>query len=137
MAALLNESDARAELGGLGRTKLYELTSSGDLSTVKIGRRRMWLTESLHAYVAREAERTAAVATPQVLPRPVPERIRAWRESSGLTREALAVAVGASAASVAAWETGRSRPNSASTRRLAEALGIPATALCTAEAVVA
>jgi hypothetical protein len=43
-------------LGGVGRTKVYELVNQGELVKVNIGRRGFITTESLTAYVDRLAE---------------------------------------------------------------------------------
>lgn len=48
---LQDEYGARTYLGGIGRTKLYELTGSGELRSVKVGRRRLWPTDALREYV--------------------------------------------------------------------------------------
>lgn len=37
------------QVGGLGRTKLYELVKTGELKTVSVGRRRLVLFASLEA----------------------------------------------------------------------------------------
>ena len=52
--------DAARALGGLGRTKLYELISSGQLRTVTIGRRRFVPATAVEEYVARLEQRGAA-----------------------------------------------------------------------------
>ncbi|MCL4671367.1 MAG: helix-turn-helix domain-containing protein [Sphingomonadaceae bacterium] len=43
-----------ARMIGVGRTKLYELISSGQLETVKIGKATRITTASLHALVNRK-----------------------------------------------------------------------------------
>src|SRR5262245_17978353 len=43
--------DSLAELGGIGRTTLYELVKQGRLTKVNIGRRGFITAESLAAYV--------------------------------------------------------------------------------------
>ena len=43
-----------ARMIGIGRTKLYELISSGELETVKIGKATRITTASLHALVNRQ-----------------------------------------------------------------------------------
>lgn len=45
--------DAGKALGGLGRTKVYELITSGELRTVKIGRRRFVPASAIDEYVSR------------------------------------------------------------------------------------
>jgi excisionase family DNA binding protein len=52
--------DAGKALGGLGRTKVYELISSGELRTVKIGRRRFVPATAVEEYVARLENQGAA-----------------------------------------------------------------------------
>lgn len=42
-----------ARMIGVGRTKLYELISSGELETVKIGKATRIMTDSLHRLVER------------------------------------------------------------------------------------
>ena len=39
----------------LGRTKIYELIASGQLKTVKVGRRRLVRTDSIRALVSEAA----------------------------------------------------------------------------------
>ena len=48
---LLDLTEARAVLGGIGRTKLYELVGTGELRTVKIGRRRFVPVQAIEEYV--------------------------------------------------------------------------------------
>lgn len=43
-----------ARMIGIGRTKLYELISSGELETVKIGKATRVTTASLHRLVKRQ-----------------------------------------------------------------------------------
>lgn len=50
---------AQAALGGVGRTKVYELVSQRELVKVSIGRRSFITTESLTAYVDRLSEAVA------------------------------------------------------------------------------
>jgi len=38
-------------LSGIGRTTLYSLLSAGDIRSVRIGRRRLVVVESLRAYL--------------------------------------------------------------------------------------
>jgi excisionase family DNA binding protein len=49
---LFSVTDA-ARLLGLGRSKLYELLSAGEVRTVKVGRRRLVPADALAEYVAR------------------------------------------------------------------------------------
>lgn len=56
---LLNLDEVAASLGGLSRAHLYRLITSGQLTSVKCGRRRLVSVAALDAYVkrlAREAE---------------------------------------------------------------------------------
>ncbi len=54
LTALLTDTDeARALLGGIGRTRLFEMLKTGELPSVKIGRRRMVLVSDIEAYVER------------------------------------------------------------------------------------
>lgn len=48
---LLNETQVRETLGDLGRTKLYELTATGRIRSVKIGRRRFWPASAIDDYL--------------------------------------------------------------------------------------
>jgi excisionase family DNA binding protein len=50
---LLSIPAAGKSLGGLGRTKIYELIAAGELRTVKIGRRRLVPASAIAEYVAR------------------------------------------------------------------------------------
>jgi excisionase family DNA binding protein len=52
--------DTGKALGGLGRTKVYELITSGQLRTVKIGRRRFVPAAAVEEYVARLEHQAAA-----------------------------------------------------------------------------
>jgi DNA-binding transcriptional regulator YiaG len=134
VTALLNETDARRELGHIGKTKLYELTSAGELKSVKIGRRRMWESDSILGYVKRITEDPPCVAMPRVLPRPTPSRIRSLREAQALTPEVLASTVGTTTGTISDWESGRQRPNRASVEKLAVALRVSVPTLCTMQA---
>lgn len=40
---------------GIGRTKLYDLINSGELKTLKVGRRRLIRTDSIRALVDQAA----------------------------------------------------------------------------------
>lgn len=48
---LVGVDEARYLLGGIGRTNLYSLISSGKLESVKIGKRRLVRVQSIHALV--------------------------------------------------------------------------------------
>jgi excisionase family DNA binding protein len=52
--------DAGKALVGLGRTKVFELIASGELRTVKIGRRRFVPVSAVEEYVARLEQQGAA-----------------------------------------------------------------------------
>jgi excisionase family DNA binding protein len=54
--------DTGEALGGLGRTKVYELIAAGELRTVKIGRRRFIPVEAVREYVARLERATSPAA---------------------------------------------------------------------------
>jgi excisionase family DNA binding protein len=41
---------------GIGKTKLYELVATGDLETIRIGRRTLIMQASIDAFVARLRE---------------------------------------------------------------------------------
>jgi hypothetical protein len=58
---LISIPDARAELGGIGHTTMYDLFKTNQLVKVNIGRRSFVTAESLAAYVDRI---TAAAASP-------------------------------------------------------------------------
>lgn len=45
--------DARAVIGGIGRSKFYELVAAGEIEVVHVGRRTLVPDEALTAYVAR------------------------------------------------------------------------------------
>lgn len=60
---LLDEQEGRRALGGLGRTKYFELLRTRQLRSVKIGRRRMVPASEIDAYIARRmAEETTPAA---------------------------------------------------------------------------
>lgn len=48
---LNNIEQASEKLGGLGRTRLFELLRTGELRSVKIGRRRMIPDSSIAQYI--------------------------------------------------------------------------------------
>jgi len=48
---LVSVRDARQMLGGVGRTKIYQLMDLGKLRSVSIGRRRMLVTASIERLV--------------------------------------------------------------------------------------
>lgn len=47
------EEGTRGILGGIARTRVYELINSGDLQAVKLGRRTLITRESIDALVER------------------------------------------------------------------------------------
>ncbi len=55
MDPLLIDLDQAARTLCVGRNSIYKLIDSGDIKRVKVGRRALITTASLHAYVAREA----------------------------------------------------------------------------------
>ncbi len=50
---LHDEKATRARLGGVGRSKFYELVGSGELRSVKIGKRRLVPEQAIVEYIAR------------------------------------------------------------------------------------
>jgi excisionase family DNA binding protein len=48
---LLDVGETTSFLGGIGRTKLYELVKSGELSPVHIGRRTFFRQSDLEAFI--------------------------------------------------------------------------------------
>lgn len=52
--------DAGLALGGLSRTKVYELIATGELRTVKIGRRRFVPATAVQEFVDRLVEAQGA-----------------------------------------------------------------------------
>jgi excisionase family DNA binding protein len=60
---LHDEKATRLRLGGIGRSMFYELVSSGDLRSVKIGKRRLVPEQAICEYIAR-LERAAGTGTP-------------------------------------------------------------------------
>lgn len=51
MTTLLTVEQAAEQLGGVSRSTLYQLLRSGELASVKIGRRRLIPTEAIADYV--------------------------------------------------------------------------------------
>jgi excisionase family DNA binding protein len=47
--------DAAQVLGGLGRTKIFELVASGELPSVRVGRRRLVRADALREFAERLA----------------------------------------------------------------------------------
>lgn len=59
---------------GIGRTRLYELIASGDIKTVKIGRRRLVQVESLRAIASAGVSpptKPTAYVCPEQIPMPL------------------------------------------------------------------
>ena len=50
---LVEVSEAQVALGGIGRTKIAELIASGELASVKLGRRRLIPFAALEAFAER------------------------------------------------------------------------------------
>ena len=48
---LVSVNEARRLLGGLGRTKFYEILNQRQLTAVKIGRRTLVRVDSIHRYL--------------------------------------------------------------------------------------
>jgi|BarGraNGADG00312_1021997.scaffolds.fasta_scaffold150171_2 excisionase family DNA binding protein len=48
---IYNETEARQMLGGLGRSKLYQLIANGSLTPTKIGRRTFFAADELERFV--------------------------------------------------------------------------------------
>ena len=61
------------------------------------------------------------------------ENIRSLRESRGITQAQLGDAVGVSEKAVSAWETGKRVPGIGTVEKLAEFLGVAASALLCSE----
>jgi hypothetical protein len=53
---LVDHSEAMHRLGGIGRTKFYELINDQEIEQVKIGRRSFITAKSIGAYVDRLSE---------------------------------------------------------------------------------
>jgi hypothetical protein len=56
----VNVPETQRLLGGAGRSRVYELLATREIESIKIGRSRKVLLESLRAYVARQREAEAA-----------------------------------------------------------------------------
>jgi hypothetical protein len=61
---LVPYDDARHQLGGIGRTKFYELIEQKKLIRVSIGRRGFITAESLESYVSSLTDRADSDDTP-------------------------------------------------------------------------
>jgi len=51
MDAMLVSIPTTVKMLGCGRTTVYELIKEGEIETVKLGKRRLVVMESLHSYV--------------------------------------------------------------------------------------
>ena len=51
---LLSLPDVQARLGGIGRTSLFGLLRTGELQSVRIGRRTMVPESEVHAFIDRK-----------------------------------------------------------------------------------
>src|SRR4051812_10100192 len=75
--------DAADALGGLRRTKLYDLIGTGELETVKVGRRRFGPSDAIEDYIARlegtkaRPPRTRSQMPRTALPRATEQRLHA------------------------------------------------------------
>ena len=49
--ALNNVEESQQKLGGLGRTRIFHLLQTGELQSVKIGRRRFIPDSSIQQYI--------------------------------------------------------------------------------------
>lgn len=56
---IVSVSTAQRLLGGIGRTKVYDLINRGELVKVNVGRRGLITTASIESYVARLSGETA------------------------------------------------------------------------------
>lgn len=63
MDKLLQQEETRQRLGGIGRTKLWELDRSGQLRGVNIGRRRLYPESEVQALIARLCDQDNTVTT--------------------------------------------------------------------------
>lgn len=53
MTKLMNEVQEACERTGIGRSKLYQLMTAGEIKSVKVGKRRLIPEEDLQGFVAR------------------------------------------------------------------------------------
>ncbi len=60
MRQLLTVEEASYELGGISRSKTYELLRSGDLKSVQIGRRRLIPKDALIDYAQHLSDKGSA-----------------------------------------------------------------------------
>lgn len=52
---LWSTTESRRQLGGVSRETLYQLLNKRELASIKLGRKRLILAESVRSYVARQA----------------------------------------------------------------------------------
>lgn len=57
------EPAARQRLGGIGKTKFYELLAAGELRSVRLGRRRLVVGGSIDEYIGRLQDQQVDVPT--------------------------------------------------------------------------
>lgn len=60
---MMTVEQTQEALGHIGRSTLWRITKSGELATVKIGKRRMYLTDSVDSYIRRRLEGGSGVAS--------------------------------------------------------------------------
>jgi excisionase family DNA binding protein len=58
---LLNEAQTREQLGGISRSKLYDLIGKGEMMSVRIGTRRLFEQSAIDAFIERNRQ-TAALS---------------------------------------------------------------------------
>jgi hypothetical protein len=49
---------------GIGRTKIYQLISTGEITSVTIGKKRYIIIQSYHDFLHRQAQSAAVLASP-------------------------------------------------------------------------
>lgn len=59
---LYAEAETREQLGGIGRSKLYELIREGKLTPTKIGRRTFFAADELERFVSTLNAKTGSTA---------------------------------------------------------------------------
>jgi excisionase family DNA binding protein len=60
---LLYSVEEAAQLLGIGRTFMFELVATGQVDSLKIGKRRKVPRQALHEYIARLKDEQAAAST--------------------------------------------------------------------------
>lgn len=63
---LIDARAARAYLGGVGMTKLYDLLKRGEIEIVKLGSRTLFTRESLDALIARNIRQSPSPVPPSL-----------------------------------------------------------------------